>query len=101
MLFIPFPIFATSVLLPVETLSAKILCITAGIASILIYIGAIIETKVGLGLRLGYALFAPLGSLIVVLGFLSGLLQAKRASSVTWRGRVYSMKDHTQNSISV
>ncbi len=101
LLFIPFPIFATSVLLPVETLSAKILCIAAGIASILIYIGAIIETKVGLGLRLDYALFAPLGSLVVVLGFLSGLLQAKSTSSVTWRGRVYSMKDHTQNSISV
>ncbi len=101
LLFIPFPIFATSVLLPAETLSAKILCISAGTASFLIYIGAIIETKVGLRLRWGYALFAPLGSLVVVLGFLSGLLQAKSTSSVTWRGRVYSMKDHTQNSISV
>jgi len=101
LLFVPFPIFAVSILLSVETISAQILCVIAAIASILIYIGAIIEVKVGLELRLVHALFAPLGSLVVVLGFLSGLLQAKSTSSVTWRGRVYSMKDHTQNSISV
>ncbi len=101
LLFIPFPIFAASVSLPVETISAKMLCITAAIASILIYIGAIIEVKVGLELRLVHALFAPLGSLVVVLGFLSGLIQAKSASSVIWKERRYSMKDHTQNSISV
>ena len=101
LLFVPFPIFAAYASLPIETTSAKILCITATIASILIYIGAIIEAKFGLELRLIYALFAPLGSLVVILGFLSGLLQAKSTSSVTWRGRKYSMRDHTQNSISV
>ena len=101
LLFIPFPVFAVSALVPIETTSSKILCITAGIASILIYIGAIIETKIGLELRFVYALFAPLGSLVVVLGFLSGLLHAKSISSVTWKERTYSMKDHTQNSIRV
>ncbi len=102
LLFVPFPIFAASVSLPIEATSAKTLCITAGIASILIYTGAIIEVKIGLGLKIVHAAFAPLGSLVVVLGFLNGLLQAKSTSSVTWRGRVYSMKDHhTQNSIRV
>ena len=101
LLFVPFPIFAISAALPVETASTKMLCITSAIASLLIYTGAVIEVKVGLRLRFVYALFAPLGSLVVVLGFLSGLLQAKRTSSVTWRGRSYSMKDHTQSSISV
>ncbi len=101
LLFIPFPVFAASAALPVETISAKMLCISAGVASILIYIGAIIEAKVGLKLRLVHALFAPLGGLVVVLGFLGGLIQAKSASSVTWKERSYSMKDHTQNSISV
>ena len=101
LLFVPFPIFATSVLLPSEAISAKVLCITSAIASVLIYIGAIIEVKIGLELKLRYALFAPLGSFVVILGFLSGLLQAKKTSSVTWRGRSYSMKDHSQNSISV
>ena len=101
LLFIPFPIFAASVLLPTEDTSAKMLCVSAAIASILIYIGAIIEVKIGLKLRLVHAFFAPLGGLVVVLGFLSGLIQAKSDSSVTWKERTYSMKDHTQNSISV
>jgi len=101
LLFVPFPIFAISAAIPVETTSAKILCIASAIASIMIYIGAVIEVKVGLKLKTGYAIFAPLGSLVVILGFLSGLLQAKRTSSVTWRGRSYSMKDHSQSSISV
>jgi glycosyltransferase involved in cell wall biosynthesis len=101
LLFVPFPIFAVSASLPVETISAKILCVTSAAASILIYIGGIIEVKMGLKLRLGYAIFAPLGSMVVILGFLSGLLQAKRSSSVSWRGRSYSMKDHTQSSIKI
>lgn len=101
LLFVPFPIFAISTSFPIESTSAKILCMTSAIASVLIYIGATIEVKVGLKLKLAYAIFAPLGSLVVVLGFFSGLLQAKRTSSVTWRGRSYSMKDHSQSSISV
>ncbi|QLH04898.1 glycosyl transferase [Nitrosopumilus oxyclinae] len=101
LLFIPFPIFTISSIFPIESISAKILCIASAIASILIYIGAIIEVKIGLKLKLAYAIFAPVGSLVVVLGFLSGLLQAKRTSAVTWRGRSYSMKDHSQSSISV
>lgn len=101
LLFVPFPIFAASVFMPAEEISSRILCISAGIASLLIYIGAVIEAKMGLHLRLVDAMFAPLGSLVVVLGFLSGLLQAKRSESVMWRGRSYSMKDHTQSSISI
>ena len=101
LLFVPFPILATSVLFSTETLSSNILCITSFVASLLIYIGAIVEAKVGLELRYVHAVFAPLGSLVVVLGFLSGLLQAKKTSSVTWRGRSYSMKDHSQSSISI
>lgn len=101
LLFVPFPIFATSIFLPIETISAKILCISAALASFLIYVGAIIETKIMLRLRLIYVLFAPLGGLVVASGFFTGLLQAKKSSSISWRGRSYSMKDHTQNSIRV
>ena len=101
LLFIPFPILATSIVLPSENISAKILLIASAISSILIYTGATIEVRMGLGLRTIYALFAPLGSLTVVLGFLSGLIQAKGTSAITWRGRSYSMKDHNQNSISI
>ncbi len=101
LLFVPFPTFAISASMPVEETSARILCITSAIASILIYTGAVIEVKIGLGLRSRYALFAPLGSLVVISGFLIGLLKAKKSSSVTWRGRSYSMKDHTQSSIRI
>ena len=45
LLFVPFPIFAISTSFPIESTSAKILCITSAIASVLIYIGAIIEVK--------------------------------------------------------
>ena len=101
LLFIPFPILATSIIFPSENISAKILFVTSLISSILIYTGATIEVKMGLRLRIIYALFAPLGSLTVVLGFLSGLIQAKGTSAVSWRGRSYSMKDHNQNSINI
>ena len=100
LLFMPFPILAYSALWVLETTSFLILFVASFVASIMIYIGATIEVKKLLQLRLIDALFAPLGSLIVVLGFLGGLLQAKN-STVSWRGRKYSMKDHVQNSISV
>jgi glycosyltransferase involved in cell wall biosynthesis len=99
LLFIPFPILAYSAL-KLESTSFLVLFTASLVASIMIYVGAVIEVKKLLQLRLVYAFFAPLGGLIVTLGFLSGLLQAKN-STVTWRGRSYSMKDHVQNSISV
>ena len=100
LLFMPFPILVYSTLWVLETTSFSILFAASFVASIMIYIGAIIVVKKLLQLRLIDALFAPLGSLIVVLGFLGGLLQAKN-STVSWRGRKYYMKDHVQNSISV
>jgi hypothetical protein len=70
------------------------------VSSGLIYAAGMLDAR-ELHLRLWHALCGPLGSLIIVSGFLSGILQAKRSMSVSWRGRVYSMKDHMQNSISV
>jgi len=99
LLFIPFLILAYSTL-RLESTSFLILFVASLVASVMIYIGALLEVKKLLQLRLVYALFAPIGGLVVTLGFLSGLLQAK-SSTVTWRGRSYSMKDHVQNPISV
>ncbi len=101
LLFMPFPILAYSSILAFETISNSMVFVTSLLASILIYIGAVIEVKKGLQSKLIYALFGPLGSLVVVLGFLSGLLQAKKDSSISWRGRNYSMKDHVQDSIRI
>jgi glycosyltransferase involved in cell wall biosynthesis len=99
LLFMPFPILAYSTL-RLESTSFLVLFMASLVASIMIYSGAVIEVKKLLQLRLVYALFAPLGGVVVALGFLGGLLQAKN-STVTWRDRNYSMKDHVQNSISV
>jgi hypothetical protein len=64
-----------------------------------IFIAAFMETKMGLNLKSIFALFAPIGSLIVVCGFLSGILQANKSSAVSWRGRKYSVKEFSQNYI--
>ena len=101
LLFMPFPIFVYSSILTFETLSNSMVFVSSLIASLLIYTGAVIEVKKGVQLKLIYSLFGPIGSLVVVLGFLSGLLQAKKDSSVSWRGRTYSMKDHVQDSIRI
>jgi cellulose synthase/poly-beta-1,6-N-acetylglucosamine synthase-like glycosyltransferase len=101
LLFMPFPILMYSSILTFETLSNSMVFVSSLFASILIYIGAVIEVKKGLQLKLIHALFGPVGSLVVVLGFLSGLLQAKKDSSVSWRGRKYSLKDHVQDSIRI
>lgn len=101
LLFMPFPILAYSGILGFDNFSNSLVLVTSLIASILIYVGGIAEVKKGLDLKLGHAVFAPIGSLVVVLGFLSGLFQAKKSSSVSWRGRNYSMKDHIQDSIRI
>jgi glycosyltransferase involved in cell wall biosynthesis len=100
LLFMPFPILVYSVAGISNAGSFSTLFVVSLIASIMIYIGAIIEVKKLLKLRLSNALFAPIGSFVVVLGFLMGLLHAKN-NTVSWRGREYSMKDHIQNSINV
>lgn len=101
LLFMPFPILVYSSILSFETLSNSMVFVSSLFASILVYTGAVIEVKKGLQLKLIYALFGPIGSLVVVLAFLSGLLQAKKDASVSWRGRKYSMKDHIQDSIRI
>jgi glycosyltransferase involved in cell wall biosynthesis len=101
LLFMPFPILTYSSILGFETLSNSMVFVSSLLASILIYTGAVIEVKKGLQSKLIYAFFGPLGSLVVVLGFLSGLLQAKKDSSISWRGRNYSLKDHVQDSIRI
>lgn len=100
LLFMPFPILAYSSFF-IKSFSFFALFCSSVTAVILIYMGAIVEVKKALFLKSIYAVFAPIGSLVVILGFLSGLLQAKKNSSVSWRGRSYSMKDHEQSSINI
>ena len=101
LLFMSFPIFAYSVILFNDTTSSLILVVIAGIASALVYTGAILDATKGLDLGIKYALLAPIGGFVVAGGFFAGLIQAKSKDAVSWRGRTYSMKGQTQRSINV
>jgi len=101
LLFMPFPIFVYSVILFNDTISSLVLVVIAGIASSLVYTGAILDATKGLDLGIKYALLAPIGGFVVVGGFFAGLIQAKSKDAVAWRGRTYSMKGQTQRSINV
>lgn len=98
LLFVPFLVLVVSAVSASDAMSSYVICAASSVASLLIYIGALVEARVGLGIRSVYALFAPLGGLVITLGFLAGLLQANKSSSVTWRGRRYSKADHSQAS---
>jgi hypothetical protein len=77
------------------------LIIFSALASILIYCAGFIDATIGLQLRKIYSILAPVGSLIVVSGFFSGMIQANSQNAVSWRGRSYSMKEHATSSLSV
>ena len=99
LLFMPFPILGYSVIFSSD--SSLALFVISCIASSLVYLGGMFDAVKGLDLKLRYSLFAPVGSLIVVCGFLAGLIQAKSKSAVAWRGRTYHMKGQIQKSINV
>ena len=100
LLFMPFPFLIYSAILFGSAISVSLLFSVSFLATTLIYVAALVETK-GLQIKQKYALFWPVGSFIVVCGFLSGILQAKSKNAVSWRGREYAMKDQIQDSISV
>lgn len=101
LLFMPFPILLYSIPFVAVSISFSALFVISLISVILLYIAAILEAKKGLGLCIAHALLGPIGSFIIVSGFAAGILQAKSKSSVTWRGRTYSLADQTQNSINL
>jgi glycosyltransferase involved in cell wall biosynthesis len=99
LLFMPFPILGYSLIFSGD--SSLVLFVISCIASSLVYLGGMLDAAKGLDLKLRYSLFAPVGSFIVVCGFLAGLIQAKSKSAVSWRGRTYHMKGQVQKSINV
>ena len=101
LLFMPFPILFYSVVFFDGTISFTILLISSILAFCLVYLAGIIDATKGLQIKWIYSLLAPVGSFIVIAGFLMGMLQAKSKTAVSWRGRRYSMKEHVTNSISL
>ncbi len=101
LLFMPFPILAYAVSFASISTSFEVLLGASLFASGLFYLGSAIDAKKGLGLGFRHVLFAPLGSAVIVSGFASGILHAKKSNAVTWRGRTYSISDTRQNPISL
>jgi len=101
LLFMPFPILAYTVSFTSVSTSFEVLLGASLFASGLFYLGSAIDAKKGLGLGFRHVLFAPLGSAVIVSGFASGILHAKKSNAVTWRGRTYSISDTRQNPISL
>lgn len=101
LLFMPFPILIYSTIFFDSSISFILLLISSALASILIYCAGFVDATKGLKLRKIYSLFTPIGSLIVVSGFFSGLILANRQNAVSWRGRSYSMKEYASSSLSL
>jgi glycosyltransferase involved in cell wall biosynthesis len=101
LLFMAFPILGYSIIFFNSTDSFLMLFAISCTASILVYIGGVLDATKGLDLKIKYSLFAPVGSFIVVCGFLAGLTQAESKTALSWRGRTYNMKGQSQKSINV
>lgn len=101
LLFMPFPILAYAASFASISISFDVLLGASLLASGLFYLGSAIDAKKGLGLGFRHVLFAPLGSAVIVSGFASGILHAKKSNAVTWRGRTYSISNTRQNPISL
>jgi len=101
LLFMPFPILGYSIIFFNSTDSFLMLFAISCIASILVYIGGMLDATKGLDLKIKYSLFAPVGGFIVASGFLAGLIQSKSKTAISWRGRTYHMKGQVLKSINV
>jgi glycosyltransferase involved in cell wall biosynthesis len=100
LLFMPYVFLVYSIPFAASSASFSAVLVSSAVSSALLFSACVIDAR-ALQIRMIHAVCAPLGSLIVVGGFLSGLVQAKRSSAVSWRGRTYSMKDHTPDFINV
>ena len=100
-LFMPIPLLGYSIIAFEPNISFTTLLISAIISTITIFSASIMEAKMGLNISIINSTCAPIGGIIVVLGFLSGILHANKSSAVSWRGRKYSVKEFSQNYLKV
>jgi glycosyltransferase involved in cell wall biosynthesis len=99
LLLMPYVLLVYSAPFATQTASFSALFGASLVSSGLLYAAGLLDAK---ALQITkHGVCGPLGSFVIVSGFLCGILQAKSNMAVSWRGRAYSMKDHMQNSISV
>jgi len=101
LLLVPFPVFVYSMFFIDISWSFTVLFWISLPAIGLFYLAIILDAKKGLSLGIRHAIFGPLGSTIIVAGFATGILHARRNNALTWRGRTYSISETTQHSISL
>ena len=95
LLFLPFPFTLIGGMMSSE-IPGMMLLATSASASALAFCGAAIESGL-LRINRFYAAACPAGGAAILAGFLAGILMAKRKNAVSWRGRSYTLRDHTQN----
>ncbi|CDI05354.1 glycosyltransferase [Candidatus Nitrosotenuis uzonensis] len=100
LLFMPYVFLVYSALLLQYSSSFATLFASSAVSAGLLYAAGLYDAR-ELKIPAKYAVCGPLGSLVIIAGFLAGLAHAKSNRSVSWRGRQYHMRDHVQNSISV
>ncbi|MBM3904516.1 MAG: glycosyltransferase [Thaumarchaeota archaeon] len=100
LLFMPYVFLAYSIPFATSSASFSAVFASSAVSSALLFSACVVDAR-ALQIKMRHAICAPLGSLVVVGGFLVGLIQAKRSSAVSWRGRTYSMKDHSPDFINV
>ena len=100
LLFMPYVFLAYSIPFASGSQSFSAVLVSSAVSSGLLFSACVVDAR-ALQIRMTHAICAPLGSLVVVCGFLAGLVHAKKSSAVSWRGRTYSMKDHSPDFINV
>ena len=102
LLLVPFPVLAYAAFaVDMSKISSIILLAVSATTVSMIYAAAIAESLKGLGIRLWHAMFAPVGSMVIVAGFLSGLIDAHSNTAISWRGRKYVIRDNAQSPINL
>lgn len=102
LLFVPFLALSGTVVAAVDAASggpwaglvpAVLAASSSAAASALVWTGAVMESRTGLGIGVPYGLLAPVGGLVVAAGFLAGLV--RHNPSLSWRGRTYTSRDQS------
>jgi cellulose synthase/poly-beta-1,6-N-acetylglucosamine synthase-like glycosyltransferase len=100
LLLMPYALLVYSAVFFDVSLSFSALFWVSVISSGLLYGAGLLDAR-SLSIKMSHAVCGPMGSFVIVAGFLCGMLQAKSKMAVSWRGRAYSMRDHLQDSITV